>query len=105
MRYTQQTSPRASINLSAVSGGFGTYYPTNGTQRIVCAGASLRAAGTDGVLVVHPVDNAVGDNYPLDLTAGGGPVGFEFDAIIETGTTVTLSNVDIFPKVLFSQTL
>lgn len=65
----------------------------------VCKGASLRAAGTDGVLMVHPVKNGATDYYPLDLTAGGGPVGFMFDQIIETGTTVTLTNVDIFPDV------
>jgi hypothetical protein len=85
--------PDKSINVAADPYTAGVY------DTGICKGASLRAAGTDGILMVHPVKNGATDYYPLDLTAGGGPVGFMFDQIIEAGTTVTLSNVDIFPDV------
>lgn len=61
-----------------------------------CKGASVAYGGTDGVLEVHPRDSADDVWYLLPLFAGY-HVGFIFDKIKSTNSTVTLSEVTCFP--------
>jgi len=91
--------PDAALSLSGISYTTGKYYPQFGGANCVCKGARLAtgASSGTGVLMVHPVRGGV-DSYPIDLTAGDPPQGFEFDFIVETDTTVDLTKTYVFPK-------
>lgn len=57
--------------------------------------AELAAGATDGVLVVHLVDDPATQWYSMPLTAGNRTAAI-FDKIRESGTTVTEASVTIF---------
>lgn len=64
-----------------------------------CKGAALAATGTDGVLRVHPVDNAADKWYDLELRAGesNGLVIFDKVDVSTYDNKVDVSLVTLFP--------
>ena len=99
-RYDRAIAPPCkTVSLATLTSGT---YPVDGaTSNKLFNAAEQAPSGTDGLLLcVHPVGNAVGDNYlmPLGL-GGGGRNSCRFDYVIFTGSTVDMSKVTIFEEV------
>lgn len=92
------SQPDASIPGSEIQfDSKGIYYPTHNGERCKCRSAELSSSGTDGDLEVHLVKDPVDRWYVMSLVAGQ-EKGRYFDAIRSTNTTVTLSEVTLFPS-------
>lgn len=74
----------------------GIYYPTHMGIVCRCRSTELKSTGTDGVLMVHLVQDPADRWYELELSAGT-EKGRYFDAVKQTGTTVSLSDITLFP--------
>jgi hypothetical protein len=88
--------PDASIPGSEIAFTNGVYYPVHEGVRCNCRAAELLPTGTDGNLEVHLVKDPAGRWYIMPLNAGV-EKGRYFDAIRSTNTTVTLSQLTLFP--------
>lgn len=73
------------------------YYPKHNGLICKCRSAEIAASGTDGNLEVHLVKDPVDRWYVMPLVAGV-EKGRYFDAIRSTNTTVTLSQLTLFPS-------
>jgi hypothetical protein len=81
------------IQAGITAGGGHTWVPAIGANKLsYCKGASLLTTGTTGLLAVHLVEDPVGVWYLIDLAAGNGIFGAEFDLVGDStlGTTVAL---------------
>lgn len=88
--------PDSSIPGSEIAFVNDVYYPTHQNQRCRCKSAELVSTGTDGKLEIHLVKDPADRWYQMELVAGV-EKGRYFDAIRSTNTTVTLSQLTLFP--------
>lgn len=85
--------PTKHIPGSSISWTGGFYTPTHSGSDVQCKGA---VSTSDGVLMVHLIDDAADTYFALKLVADKW-TGCVFDKLKETGTTVTLADLTLFP--------
>lgn len=95
--------PRSAVTAPSFSDG--EYSLTLNGKKVNFKGAEYQLAsdGTDpdpatGYLKVHLVEDAATTYYLMQLTAGERPKLAVFDRIIESGTTVAMANIVVFPE-------
>lgn len=72
------------------------YYPTFKGNRCKCRSAQVKSTSAAGILVVHYTMNPTDQWDEIELEPGV-EVGRYFDAILQTGTTVTIADLTLFP--------
>ena len=91
---------------AAFSGSVHTWAPVHkGNKVSFCKGASLLNTGVAGQLAVHLTEDPIGTWYLIDLRAGAGVFGCEFDLVGDAtvGSTVVFdTNLYVYPG-MYSQ--
>ena len=87
----QIAQPDSSVPGTSIVYASGVYDPKKNFRS-----AEVVSTGTAGILVVHLVHDPADQWYNMELTPGV-EKGRYFDKVKETGTTVTLSEVTLFP--------
>lgn len=98
------------VNASVIGSSIGftnnVWVPVHDSKTLLfCRGASLLTGGTNGFLMVHLLDDPVGTWYPIDLRAGAGIFGCQFDLVGDAtkGSTVLINgDLYVYPG-LYSQ--